>query len=224
MRDAIAGGRDRQAALRPGLPCRLPAAASAGLAHQGRRRPAPASSWTSPCMMPTRCASCSATEPVAVSAMTQEGGMGASGIEDGVMGVVRFRLRRDRPVPRCVHHADTPRPASRCTASEGSLIATDVMTQRPIGEVTAAHRRRARRCCRLDHENLYVAQRREPSRPPSPARARPSATGEDGVCSHGDWRSRRSRRRGPAARPRSSRVSDDGSFPQSPRLPTRPRP
>ena len=39
MREAIADGPHRQAARRPGLPCRLPAAASAGLApHQARRR------------------------------------------------------------------------------------------------------------------------------------------------------------------------------------------
>lgn len=119
-------------------------------------------------------------EPVEVTAFTQQGGMGNAGIEDGVMGVVRFASGALAQF----HDAFTTKFAGtgfEVHGSEGSLIATNCMTQRPVGEVvlrTAAGEERLQ----LAHENLYervvkafhAAIRGE---------GQPSATGEDGVRS-----------------------------------------
>ncbi len=82
-------------------------------------------------------------EAVSVSAMVQSAGMGESGIEDGVMGVIRFRSG----LLAQFHDAFTTKHATtgfEVHGSEGSLIATNVMTQRPVGEICCA-RPRARK-------------------------------------------------------------------------------
>ena len=56
----VADWRDRHAAGRPRLPCRVPAAAPAGLAADRSRRRRRRDPSTSPCMTPIPCASCSA--------------------------------------------------------------------------------------------------------------------------------------------------------------------
>lgn len=119
-------------------------------------------------------------EPVEVTAFTQAGGMAAGGIEDGVMGVARFRSG----LLAQFNDAFTTRFATtgfEVHGSEGSLVATDCMTQRPIGRVLlrSGH---GEESLPLDGENLYertirafhAAIRGEGS---------PSATGEDGVRS-----------------------------------------
>jgi len=58
-------------------------------------------------------------EPIAVIAFSQSSGMAAGGIEDGVMGVVRFRSGLIAQFPRCLHHEIWQRPASRSTAATG---------------------------------------------------------------------------------------------------------
>jgi len=117
-------------------------------------------------------------EPIAVTAFSQSSGMAAGGIEDGVMGVVRFRSG----LIAQFHDAFTTKFATtgfEVHGSDGSLIATDCMTQRPVGEVllrTAA----GDEPFPLDHENLYaravkafhIAIRGDGT---------PAATGEDGV-------------------------------------------
>lgn len=119
-------------------------------------------------------------EPVEVTAFTQEGGMGAPGIEDGVMGVVRFRSG----LLAQFHDAFTTQFAStgfEVHGTEGSLIGTDCMTQRSVGEVvlrTAAGEEHLP----VDRTNLY--ERALASFHAAIAgRGQPAASGEDGVRS-----------------------------------------
>jgi 1,5-anhydro-D-fructose reductase (1,5-anhydro-D-mannitol-forming) len=119
-------------------------------------------------------------EPVSVTAMTQQGGMGAPGIEDGVMGVVRF----NGGAIAQFHDAFTTRYATtgfEVHGTDGSLIGTNCMTQRPVGDVvlrTAG----GEEALTLDHENLYlrsVVAFQNAVR----GSGRPAATGEDGIRS-----------------------------------------
>jgi 1,5-anhydro-D-fructose reductase (1,5-anhydro-D-mannitol-forming) len=119
-------------------------------------------------------------EPAAVSAMTQSAGMGESGIEDGVMGVARFKSG----LLAQFHDAFTCRyttTAFEVHGSEGSLLAADCMTQRPIGTVTL------RNACGeeslpLVRENLYERSVRA-FHAAVRGEGAPTASGEDGVRS-----------------------------------------
>ena len=115
-----------------------------------------------------------------VTAMTASQGMGQSGLEDAVMGVMRFR----NGVLAQFHDAFTARHAYtgfEVHGTEGSLYGRDVMTQGPAGTVIL-RREGVEEQIPLDHENLYersvrrfnAAIRREGT---------PAATGEDGVRS-----------------------------------------
>jgi 1,5-anhydro-D-fructose reductase (1,5-anhydro-D-mannitol-forming) len=119
-------------------------------------------------------------EPEAVMAMTQNAGMGESGIEDGVMGVMRFKSGL------LAHFFDAftsryARTSFEAHGTEGALFGLDCMTQRPIGTVTLRNAKGEEPLV-LDHGNLYersvsafhAAMRGEGA---------PSATGEDGVRS-----------------------------------------
>ena len=92
-------------------------------------------------------------EPVAVTAMTQRAGMGEGVIEDGVMGVIRFRSG----LLAQFHDAFTTRHARtgfEVHGTEGSLIATDCMTQQPVGTVIL-RRADGEEALALQHEGLY---------------------------------------------------------------------
>jgi 1,5-anhydro-D-fructose reductase (1,5-anhydro-D-mannitol-forming) len=74
-------------------------------------------------------------EPVEVSAMTSSGTMSTTGLADGVMAIVRFK----NGVLAQLHDAFTVPYAPtglEIHGTEGSLFAKDVMTQRPVGEIT----------------------------------------------------------------------------------------
>ncbi len=119
-------------------------------------------------------------EPLAVTAMTQCSGMGSGTIEDGVMGVVRFR----GGVLAQFHDAFTTRHAHtgfEVHGEAGSLLATDCMTQQPIGRVTL---RTAEGAAELPlvHENLYLRALRH-FHAAIAADGAPSADGSDGVRS-----------------------------------------
>jgi 1,5-anhydro-D-fructose reductase (1,5-anhydro-D-mannitol-forming) len=119
-------------------------------------------------------------EAVSVSAMTQSAGMGESGIEDGVMGVIRFRSG----LLAQFHDAFTTKHATtgfEVHGSDGSLIASNVMTQRPVGDILLRTAKGEERLT-VEPENLYhrsvrnfVAAIR--------GTGQPSATGEDGIKS-----------------------------------------
>jgi 1,5-anhydro-D-fructose reductase (1,5-anhydro-D-mannitol-forming) len=119
-------------------------------------------------------------EPVAVTAMTSHGGMGREGLEDGVMGVVRFTSG----LITQFHDAFTTRYAVtgfEVHGEEGSLIGTDCMTQAPKGDVVLRTKHGVAPLA-IDHENLYVRSVRlfqEAVR----GRGSPAATGEDGIKS-----------------------------------------
>jgi 1,5-anhydro-D-fructose reductase (1,5-anhydro-D-mannitol-forming) len=119
-------------------------------------------------------------EVAEVTAMTANQGMGRAGLEDAVMGVMRFR----NGVIAQFHDAFTAPHAPtgfEVHGTEGSLFGRDVMTQRPMGTVSM-RRQGSEEEVPLDHENLYersvrcfnAAIRGE---------GEPAATGEDGVQS-----------------------------------------
>ena len=119
-------------------------------------------------------------EVTEVTAMTANQGMGRAGLEDAVMGVMRFR---DGVIAQ-FHDAFTAPHAStgfEVHGTEGSLYGREVMTQRPIGTVTIV-RDGGEEAIPVEHENLYersvrcfnAAIRGE---------GEPAATGADGVRS-----------------------------------------
>ena len=119
-------------------------------------------------------------EPVAVSAMTSNGGMGAAGMADGVMGTIRF----SRGALAQFHDAFTTRYAGtgfEVHGEIGSLIATDCMTQQPKGEVALRSAQGEERLT-LAHENLYERSVRL-FQDAVAGKGAPAATGEDGVKS-----------------------------------------
>ncbi|MGO8833034.1 MAG: Gfo/Idh/MocA family protein [Roseiarcus sp.] len=119
-------------------------------------------------------------EPAAVSAMTQSAGMGESGIEDGAMGVVRFKSG----LLAHFHDAFTCRYATTAFevhGTEGSLLGSDCMTQRPIGAVILRDAR-GEVSLPLVRENLYERSVRA-FHAAVRGEGAPSASGEDGVRS-----------------------------------------
>jgi 1,5-anhydro-D-fructose reductase (1,5-anhydro-D-mannitol-forming) len=120
------------------------------------------------------------SEPAAVSAMTSRGGMAHEGLEDGVMGVVRFA----NGALAQFHDAFTTRYATtgfEVHGDEGSLIGRDCMTQAPKGEV-ALRTAKGEENLRLEHENLYARSVGLFS-DAAAGHGSPAATGEDGVKS-----------------------------------------
>jgi 1,5-anhydro-D-fructose reductase (1,5-anhydro-D-mannitol-forming) len=121
-----------------------------------------------------------AAEPVAVSAMSSRGGMAHEGLEDGVMGVMRF----DNGVLAQFHDAFTTRYATtgfEVHGEEGSLIGRDCMTQAPKGEVLLRSAK-GEEALPIEHENLYLRSVRLFAEAVA-GRGSPAATGEDGVKS-----------------------------------------
>ncbi len=115
-----------------------------------------------------------------VTAMTASHGMGQSGLEDTVMGVMRFRsgMLAQFHDAFTVRHAHT---GFEVHGSDGSLYGRDVMTQRPAGAVTL-RRNGEEEPIAIEHENLYE---RSVARFNAAVRGEgtPAATGEDGVRS-----------------------------------------
>ncbi len=119
-------------------------------------------------------------EPLSVSAVTSNAGMGREGLEDGVMGVLRF----SRGLLAQFHDAFTTRYATtgfEVHGEAGSLIGRDCMTQAPKGEVllrtTAGEENLT-----IVHEDLYARSVRLFQEAVA-GRGAPAATGEDGVRS-----------------------------------------
>lgn len=119
-------------------------------------------------------------EPEAVVTMVQHSGLGAGQIEDGAMGVIRFRSG----LLAMFHDAFTTpfaKTGFEVHGSAGSLIGADCMSQKPIGTVllrTAA----SEELLNLDHENLYQRSVRA-FQSAVRGEGSPSASGEDGVRS-----------------------------------------
>jgi 1,5-anhydro-D-fructose reductase (1,5-anhydro-D-mannitol-forming) len=119
-------------------------------------------------------------EPASVVAMTSHSGMGKAGLEDGVMGVIRF----SSGLLAQFHDGFTTRYAItgfEVHGDEGSLIARDCMTQSPKGDVLLRSGS-GEELLKLDHEKLYVRSVRL-FQAAVDGQGAPSATGEDGVKS-----------------------------------------
>jgi 1,5-anhydro-D-fructose reductase (1,5-anhydro-D-mannitol-forming) len=119
-------------------------------------------------------------EPRSVSAMVSRAGMGAEGLEDGVMGVMRFTSG----LLAQFHDAFTTRYATtgfEVHGEKGSLIGTNCMTQAPVGEVLLRNEAGEERLP-VEHENLYDRSVRL-FQDAVAGRGAPAATGEDGVRS-----------------------------------------
>ena len=114
-------------------------------------------------------------EPVEAVALSQQAGMAQSALEDGVMAVLRF----DNGVLAQLHDAFTVKHAGtglEVHGTEGSILARNVMTQQPVGEVVAAQRQR-RVPDRRSSTRTSTRARCAPSPPrwPATAHRRPAA-------------------------------------------------
>ncbi len=120
-------------------------------------------------------------DPVEVSAFTQSAGMASGqGLEDGAMCLWRF----GSGVIAQSHEGFTTKYAGtgfEVHGSEGSLIATGVMTQKPVGSVLLRTAKGEEELA-FDREDLYTRSVRK-FHAALAGQGRPAATGEDGVWS-----------------------------------------
>lgn len=119
-------------------------------------------------------------DPVEAVGVTQNGGMGQAGLEDAVMGVLRFKSG----LIAQFHDAFTAKFAGtgfEVHGTEGSLFGRDVMTQKPAGTVTL---RTAAGEEQLAADPLNLYERALGNFHAAIAgRGAPSASGEDGIWS-----------------------------------------
>ncbi|WFU08371.1 Gfo/Idh/MocA family oxidoreductase [Rhizobium sp. CB3090] len=119
-------------------------------------------------------------DPVEAIALGQSGGMSKAGLEDAVMGALRFKSG----VIAQFHDGFTTKYAEtgfEVHGTDGSLIGRNVMTQRPVGHVFLRDRNGETELP-LDHRNLYEIALAA-FHAAIEGRGKPSATGEDGVWS-----------------------------------------
>ncbi|QRI62137.1 Gfo/Idh/MocA family oxidoreductase [Shinella sp. PSBB067] len=120
------------------------------------------------------------SDPVEAIAFAQAGGMGKAGLEDAVMGVLRFK----NGVIAQFHDGFTTKFAEtglEVHGTDGSLIGRNVMTQRAAGTVTLRDAS-GEHDLPLDHKNLYETAL-SAFHAAVAGKGRPSATGEDGIWS-----------------------------------------
>ena len=120
------------------------------------------------------------SDPVEAIAFSQAGGMGQAGLEDAVMGVLRF----ENGVIAQFHDGFTTKFAEtglEVHGTDGSLIGRNVMTQRAVGTVTLRDAE-GEHDLPLDHRNLYETALSN-FHAAVAGKGQPSATGEDGVWS-----------------------------------------
>ncbi|PSH67300.1 MULTISPECIES: Gfo/Idh/MocA family protein [Phyllobacterium] len=119
-------------------------------------------------------------DPVEAIASTQKSGLAKAGLEDAVMGVMRFKSG----LIALFHDGFTTKYSEtgfEVHGTEGSLVGRNVMTQRPVGTVTLRNADGETEL-KLDHKNLYetgVAR----FHAAIAGNGVPSASGEDGVWS-----------------------------------------
>jgi len=119
-------------------------------------------------------------DPVEVTAFTQSAGMAGDGLEDGAMCIWRFKSG----VIAQSHEGFTTKFADlgfEVHGSEGSLIARNVMTQKPVGSVTLRTAKGEEELS-FDREDLYSRSMRQ-FHAAIRGEGQPSATGEDGIWS-----------------------------------------
>ncbi len=94
------------------------------------------------------------SEPVEAVGMTQNAAMARPGLEDGAMSILRFA----NGVLAQLHDAFTVKHAAtglEIHGDAGSIVARDVMTQRPVGQVLL-RTADGERDVEIAHESLYV--------------------------------------------------------------------
>lgn len=119
-------------------------------------------------------------DPLEISAFTQTAGMAGGGLEDGAMCIWRFKSG----VIAQSHEGFTTKFAGtgfEVHGSEGSLVASNVMTQKPIGTVLLRTAKGEEELS-FDREDLYARSLRQ-FHAAIRGEGQPSATGEDGVWS-----------------------------------------
>jgi 1,5-anhydro-D-fructose reductase (1,5-anhydro-D-mannitol-forming) len=119
-------------------------------------------------------------DPAEVSCFTQAAGMAGGGLEDGAMCLWRFASG----VIAQSHEGFTTRYADtgfEVHGSDGSLVARNVMTQKPVGSVTLRTASGEEELV-FDREDLYARSLRQ-FHAAIRGEGQPSATGEDGVWS-----------------------------------------
>ena len=120
------------------------------------------------------------SDPMEAIAFSQAGGLGQAGLEDAVMGVLRF----ENGVIAQFHDGFTTKFAEtglEVHGTDGSLIGRNVMTQRAVGTVTLRDAE-GEHDLPLDHRNLYETAL-STFHAAVAGKGQPSATGEDGVWS-----------------------------------------
>ena len=113
-------------------------------------------------------------------ALSQQAELASGQLEDGVMAVLRF----DNGVLAQLHDAFTVKHAGtglEMHGTEGSIVARNVMTQRPIGDILLRNAG-GETSVPVEHENLYV-RALQAFNAAVAGRGQPSASGEDGVRS-----------------------------------------
>jgi 1,5-anhydro-D-fructose reductase (1,5-anhydro-D-mannitol-forming) len=116
-----------------------------------------------------------------VVAISGQQGLAQSGLEDAVMGAIRFRSG----LLAQFHDAFTiknARTGFEVHGSDGSLIGEDVMTQEPQGRLFLQRQEKREEVDLGPHENLYAHQVRHFNAAVL-GQGKPFATGEDGVRS-----------------------------------------
>jgi 1,5-anhydro-D-fructose reductase (1,5-anhydro-D-mannitol-forming) len=119
-------------------------------------------------------------DPLEVTALTQVGELSVNGVADSVMGVIRFKSG----LLAQFHDSFTARYAEtgiEIIGTEGTLVARNVMTQQPIGEVVLINAQGSRKLI-LEHANLYETGVRDFSEAVA-GRSQPAASGLDGLWS-----------------------------------------
>lgn len=119
-------------------------------------------------------------DPEEATALTQQGGMSRAGLEDAVMGVMRFRSG----LIAQFHDGFTTKFAGtgfEVHGTEGSLLGHDIMTQRPIGTVTLRTPAGDEQLS-FDPMNLYERSLTN-FHSAINGTGKPSASGEDGIWS-----------------------------------------
>ncbi|WP_256751454.1 Gfo/Idh/MocA family protein [Mesorhizobium sp. Mes31] len=119
-------------------------------------------------------------DPLEVSAFTQSAGMAGSGLEDGAMCIWRFKSG----VIAQSHEGFTTKFADtgfEVHGSDGSLIASNVMTQKPAGSVMLRTAKGEEQLS-FDREDLYSRSLRQ-FHAAIRGEGQPAATGEDGIWS-----------------------------------------
>ena len=119
-------------------------------------------------------------DPVEAVAFTQQGGMAKAGLEDAVMGVLRFKSG----VIAQFHDGFTTKFAEtgfEIHGTEGSLIGRNCMSQRPVGTVTLRNAEGEQELP-VDHQNLYERALLD-FHAAIAGKGKPLCNGEDGIWS-----------------------------------------